>query len=111
MDVSQLGQLRALQAENAQLKKMYAELAQVHDALPGRCRKKALTPSRKVNLAQFLTKEHGLSARQACRTVRLSRSILYYQPKPKNDGPVIEAVMDDITKNPRHGFCLCIPAL
>ncbi|MCC8996723.1 MAG: transposase [Nitrosomonas sp.] len=32
MDVSQLGQLRALQAENAKLKKMYAELA-VHDAL------------------------------------------------------------------------------
>ncbi len=33
MDVSQLGQLRALQAKNAQLKKMYAELALVHDAL------------------------------------------------------------------------------
>lgn len=33
MDVSQLGQLRVLQAENAKLKKMYAELALVHDAL------------------------------------------------------------------------------
>jgi putative transposase len=33
MDVSQLGQLRALQAENAKLKKIYAELALVHDAL------------------------------------------------------------------------------
>ncbi len=71
MDVSQLGQLCALQ-----------------------------------DLAQFLTIEHGLSARQVCRTVRLSRSILCYQPKPRNDGPVIEAVMGDITKNPRHGFGL-----
>ncbi len=33
MDVSQLGQLSALQAENTQLKKMYAELALVHDVL------------------------------------------------------------------------------
>lgn len=47
-----------------------------------------------------------MSVRQACRAVRLSRSMLYYQPKPRNDGQVIEAVMDYITKNPRHGFGL-----
>lgn len=33
MEVSQLKQLRDLQAENARLKKMYAELAMVHNAL------------------------------------------------------------------------------
>ena len=33
MDVSQLKQLKELQAENAKLKKMYAELALVHHAL------------------------------------------------------------------------------
>ena len=33
MDVSQLRQLKELQAENAKLKKMYAELALVHHAL------------------------------------------------------------------------------
>ena len=33
MDVSKLGQLRALQAENAKLKKMYAELALAHNAI------------------------------------------------------------------------------
>lgn len=34
MDASQLKQLRELQAENSRLKKMYAELALVHNALP-----------------------------------------------------------------------------
>lgn len=33
MDASQLKQLRELQTENARLKKMYAELALVHNAL------------------------------------------------------------------------------
>lgn len=33
MDASQLKQLRELQAENSRLKKMYAELALVHNAL------------------------------------------------------------------------------
>lgn len=33
LDVSQLKQLRELQAENSRLKKMYAELALVHNAL------------------------------------------------------------------------------
>jgi len=33
MDVSQLKQLRELQVENSRLKKMYAELALVHNAL------------------------------------------------------------------------------
>jgi putative transposase len=33
MDVSQLRQFKELQAENAKLKKMYAELALVHPAL------------------------------------------------------------------------------
>ena len=33
MDISQLRQLKELQAENAKLKKMYAELALVHPAL------------------------------------------------------------------------------
>lgn len=33
MDISQLKQLRELQVENSRLKKMYAELALVHNAL------------------------------------------------------------------------------
>jgi hypothetical protein len=33
MDVSQLRRLKELESENAKLKKMYAELALVHDAL------------------------------------------------------------------------------
>ena len=40
MEVSQLAQMRELQAENAKLKKMYAELALVHHAFQDAVAKK-----------------------------------------------------------------------
>jgi len=106
MDASQLRQLRVLQAENAKLKKMYAELAVVHNVLQDVVAKKTVAPVKKVELIQSLTEEHGLTGRQACKAVRLPRSLLYYRPKVKDDSPVIEAVTAYMAKNPRHGFGL-----
>lgn len=59
-------------------------------------------------MVQSLTDEHGLSARQACCALRLSRSMLYYRPVIRNDRPVIEAVTAYVAKNPRHGFGLLL---
>ena len=50
--------------------------------------------------------DHGLSQRQACRAVRLSRSLLCYRPVARDDGAVIKAIEEHIVKNPRHGFGL-----
>lgn len=50
--------------------------------------------------------EHGISARQACRMLRLSRSAPYYRPRLKDDGPVIDAVWAYVKANPRQGFYL-----
>jgi putative transposase len=55
--------------------------------------------------------KHGLSARAACRAVRLSRSAVYYRPRAKNDEPVIEAVTVHIHDNPGHGFGLLYKTL
>lgn len=57
-------------------------------------------------MIQVLTEEHGLTARQACRAIRMSRSMLYYRPKIKDDRPAIEAITAYMAKNPRHGFGL-----
>jgi putative transposase len=44
------------------------------------------------------------SRRQACRCVGLSRSVLDYVPRPRNDGPVIQVLTDLAERFPRYGF-------
>ncbi|BEQ13171.1 transposase [Desulfoferula mesophila] len=51
-----------------------------------------------------MCKEHGLSIRRACRALRLSRSVYAYRPKPRDDGPIIEALTSLADKYPRYGF-------
>jgi putative transposase len=48
--------------------------------------------------------DHGISTRQACRAARLTRSAFYYARRPRNDGPMIEAIQLYAQENPRHGF-------
>lgn len=48
--------------------------------------------------------EHGLSIRKACGAVSLSRSVYAYQPKVRNDGPVIEVLTSLADQHPRWGF-------
>lgn len=55
--------------------------------------------------------KHGVSARAACRALRLSRSAVYYQPRAQHDEPVIDAVSRHITDNPGHGFGLLYKTL
>ena len=49
---------------------------------------------------------HGLSARRADRVLGLSRSARHYRPRPREDGPLIEAMQVHVTANPGHGFGL-----
>lgn len=55
-------------------------------------------------MADFLRKEHGLSTRRACGALSLSRSVYAYQPKPRDDGQIIEALTSLADKYPRYGF-------
>lgn len=49
---------------------------------------------------------HGLSARRADRTLRLSRSARHYRPRARDDGPLIIAIEAHLKDNPGHGFGL-----
>ena len=57
---------------------------------------------------QFMTANDWLSTRQACRAIGMTRSLLYYRARSKNDERVIEAINTYIAKNPKHGFDLLV---
>ena len=48
--------------------------------------------------------EHGLSERQACAALGLSRTVYRYEPKPRDDSPIIEALLGLADRYPRYGF-------
>lgn len=55
-------------------------------------------------LVQFMIEDHGVSQRQACKTLSVPRSTFHYRPKPKNDMPVIQALEELVAKHPAIGF-------
>lgn len=55
-------------------------------------------------LVQFMVEEHGVSQRQACATLSVPRSSIRYNPKSRNDTPVINALQELVEKHPAIGF-------
>lgn len=47
---------------------------------------------------------HGLSERQACRLLSISRSVYRYQPKKPDDGEIAEQLLQLAERKPRWGF-------
>lgn len=52
----------------------------------------------------FVRQEHGLSERQACRALDLSRTVNRYNPKPRSDADVIEVLLKLAHELPDLGF-------
>lgn len=67
-------------------------------------RKKALRPAEKRELVQFVCEEHGLSISRACTALRMSRTVFAYKPSPRDDMPVISALLGLVERYPRYGF-------
>lgn len=51
-----------------------------------------------------MIQEHGVSQRQACKTLSVPRSSYQYLPKPRNDTPVINELQRLVEKHPAIGF-------
>lgn len=60
------------------------------------------TPARR-ELADYAIREQGLSQRQACRLLNLSRSVYRYQAKKPDDRPVAEALQNLAERKPCWG--------
>jgi putative transposase len=61
-------------------------------------------PDEKGSLAEHMIDEHGVSQRQAYKSVSLPRSSGRYKCKPKADEPVIDALNTMVAKRPSIGF-------
>ncbi|MEZ5289828.1 MAG: IS3 family transposase [Vicinamibacterales bacterium] len=104
--VSDVKRLRELEAENAKLKRMYADLALENTAIKDGVEPKVVRPSARRQVVEALVQDHQLPVLRACRVVRLSRTA-YYEPPvaaSRRDAPVIAALTDAVTRYPRWGF-------
>jgi putative transposase len=68
------------------------------------CRKKAVGPDKKRDVAHYMVEEYLVSERQACRTLCLPRSTYCYRHKIKHDEPVISELNQLVDKHPSIGF-------
>jgi len=107
--VSDVKRLRELEAENAKLKRMYADLALENAGHQGCPQPKAVTPFAKRQIIEALVADYQLSVQRACRVVRLSRAAYYRPPTAasRRDAAVIAALTDVVARHGPWGFWKC----
>ena len=66
--------------------------------------KRSLRPAKRQDLVDIMRRQHGLSIRRSCTAVSLSRTVYAYQPRPRDDGPIIVALTSLTERPPRYGF-------
>ena len=81
MEVSDAKRLKALEAENAKLKKLLAEAMLEKEVTREVLRKKVVSAPSRRKVVRHMTIQ-GLSERQALRVVQMSASSFRYQPAP-----------------------------
>lgn len=59
----------------------------------------------------FFREDHGMSIRESCETVDLSRTVYRYQPDTDRDQPVIDALLALTDQYPTRGFDKFFPML
>ncbi|MBN3342775.1 IS3 family transposase [Pectobacterium brasiliense] len=112
VEVSELQRLRELEAENARLKRMYADLALENAAIKDVLNRKFLTPSARREVVEQLV-HAKLSIMHACQLAGLSRAAYYKRPRPasERDAEVIDALNAIVTRHGRWGFWKCFSRL
>ncbi|MEM9301881.1 MAG: IS3 family transposase [Pseudomonadota bacterium] len=106
MSASELKRTRELEAENAKLKRMYADLALENTALKDLIEKKPLRPPERRAAVRYLNEVHQLSIRKSCAAIGLSRSA-WYRPLVDwlgRDLEVAEALGKLAEEKPGLGF-------
>ncbi|WP_439952022.1 IS3 family transposase [Flavobacterium psychrotrophum] len=106
MEASELKRLKALEEENAKLKRMYADLALELDMAKYIIEKKPLKPCHKRTIVTDLACVYPNGKSKACRLLQTSRSSLSYL-SVKNDTGLIERLEGFAKDHPREGFWKC----
>ena len=79
MDVSDARRLKALEDENAKLKKLLAESVLEASALPRASGKKVVTPAARREATTYLRQTFGMSERRACSVIAVDRATIRYR--------------------------------
>ena len=66
--------------------------------------KKALKPTARRTLVNYLKDRFAVSPRLACRMVGISDSVYRYEPDLNRDDAVIEAIQAVVERYPAYGF-------
>jgi putative transposase len=108
---AELKRLKELEAENAKLKRMYADLALENAAIKEVLTRK-LSPSAKREAARIMVEDTGLSVVRACSSVRLPREA-YYRPVEEStrDVEIVSALNEIVAVELRWGFWKCFERL
>jgi putative transposase len=66
--------------------------------------KKTIKPDERRELVKYAMQAHGLSERQACGILKLSRSVYRYQARKGKDEEIAGALLELAGRKPRWGF-------
>lgn len=111
MDVPEAKRLKALEDENAKLKRLLAEAMLDVSTLKGDARKKPLKPGSRRNAVNWAMKEKGYSQRRARGLVDIDPRVFRY-PSTRGDDAAIRARLRELaSERRRFGYpCMIVSA-
>ena len=77
LDMAELKRVKELEAENAKVKRMYADLALENHGDQGGAEPKTVTPSERREAVRIMVEEQALSITRSCAVAKLSRAAYY----------------------------------
>ncbi|WP_407939248.1 IS3 family transposase [Microbulbifer thermotolerans] len=104
LEVSEARRLKALEQENARLKKLLAESLLDQEALKAALKGKLLTVGNKREAVQIMRSETTISERRACSLVGLSRASMRYQSKKATESELAERIKEIALERRRFGY-------
>ena len=104
MDVSEAKRLKALEDENAKLKRLLADTMLDNVALKDLLGKKVVTPAGERDAVAYLMAGHGMSERRACRMLGCCRMTARYQTVRVDDVALREGMKAMAHKRRRFGY-------
>ncbi|MCD8523080.1 MAG: IS3 family transposase [Saccharospirillaceae bacterium] len=108
MDAALMKRLKELEAENARLKKMYAEERLKAEIRQEIIEGKLLKPSQRREMAQAVVRERGVSVRVACQCLGISETCYRYQKTLSGENQQVADWLLKLTAtHKRWGFGLC----
>ncbi|MBM0171440.1 IS3 family transposase [Altererythrobacter sp. C41] len=104
LEVSEARRLKALEDENAKLKRLLADAMLDQAALKDLLFKKVVTPAARREAVAHLQACHGMSERRACRVIDADRKSVRYRSTRGDDAELREKLRELANRRRRFGY-------